>query len=158
MKYSQWKCAWPSPWSLEWVKAKCKYVNRNLICEFLCDGNCNASSTCHRFTEIFANKKKCQKFDLENESPCERGEKRNRHYSTGNIPFYIAVFFRIWEFQNLSYPAIYVYGKGGKRSIIFGIIDDGHWRLCCRILIIFEFVDYLLPLTLGVFFKNIGAS
>ena len=70
------------------VKVKCKYVNRKLIHDFLFDGNTNVSCTCHhfQFRDI------CQKFDLENEGPCEWKEKRDLHHLSRNVSFYIGDF------------------------------------------------------------------
>ena len=42
-------------------------------------------------SDIFVNQINSQQFDPENEGPCERGEKRDLHQATGNVPFHIRV-------------------------------------------------------------------
>ena len=91
-KYSKSKCVWPSPWSLEWTKVKCKYVNWKLIF----DGNSNVSSTCHHFTDI----------RISNKMPKVWPWK----WRTITEMFHSVLAFNF--FQNLNYPATYLYEKG----------------------------------------------
>ena len=49
--------------------------------------------------KIFANQIKFQKFDLENESQCQEGEKRDLRHSIGNVRFITG------EFSELYLPA-----------------------------------------------------